>query len=151
VGAGRSLAVIAAGFVAASAFAHPGHHHHHHRGHAAPQTISAHRLLSNEELARRMAAGYGWTGSQWSCLDSLWTRESAGTWSSTVRNPYSGALGIAQALGHGPTNQYPAGPANGPVYSARAQIAWGLGYIHHTYGTPCVAWSDWQARDPHWY
>jgi hypothetical protein len=98
-----------------------------------------------------MAADRGWTGAQWGCLDNLWTRETAGTWSSRVTNPYSGALGIAQALGHGPTNQYPAGPANGPTFSASAQISWGLSYIAGKYGTPCVAWNDWNARDPHWY
>ena len=31
------------------------------------------------------------------------------------------------------------------------QIKWGLWYIEMSYGTPCNAWSTWQARSPHWY
>jgi resuscitation-promoting factor RpfB len=93
----------------------------------------------NEVTGRRLAADHHWTGVQWHCLDWLWTRESG--WSNVAENSKSGAYGIAQALGHGPTNQYPAGPANPPQSSARAQIDWGLKYIRFTYGTPCGAWS----------
>ena len=101
-------------------------------------------------LGQRMAARAGWTGAQWICLDWLWNRESG--WSRTAENPKSGAYGIAQALGHGPTNQYPAGPANPPTSSARAQIAWGLGYVANPpYGThtPCQAWGHEQTYG--WY
>ena len=31
------------------------------------------------------------------------------------------------------------------------QIQWGLDYIKRRYGTPCAAWSFWQAHNPHWY
>jgi hypothetical protein len=150
----RVAAAVMAGAVVLPAVVHGGHHHHRHGMHAhllsdgKPVQVHA---SGNARLAMHMAAAHGWDGRQQGCLWNLWQRESAGTWSPRVTNPYCGALGIAQALGHGPTNQYPAGPANGPVYSARAQIAWGIGYIDHTYGTPCVAWSDWQARSPHWY
>lgn len=95
---------------------------------------------ANVALGQRLAArDYGWTGNQWTCLYWLWNRESG--WSNTALNPKSGADGIAQALGHGPTNQYPAGPANPPVNDPRAQILWGLQYIKTTpgYGTPCAA------------
>lgn len=105
----------------------------------APSTLSA-----NETLGKLMASAYGWgSGPEWDALYDLWERESG--WSNTVSNPSSGAYGIAQALGHGPTNQYPAGPANPPpagTSSASAQIAWGLNYIKTTkgYGTPIAAW-----------
>lgn len=102
---------------------------------------------SNVDLGRQLAAGYGWTGRQFSCLDWLWTQESG--WSNTAENPKSGAYGVAQALGHGPTNQYPAGPANPPQSDPRAQEVWGLGYIKATYGTPCGAWAHEQADN--WY
>jgi hypothetical protein len=102
---------------------------------------------SNVDLGRQMAAGYGWTGQQWDCLNWLWTQESG--WSNTAENPKSGAYGIAQALGHGPTNQYPAGPANPPQSDPRAQITWGLGYIKDTYGSPCGAWAHEEAQN--WY
>jgi hypothetical protein len=94
-----------------------------------------------------MAAARGWTGSQWTCLDWLWTRESG--WSNTADNTQSGAYGIAQALGHGPTDQYPAGPANPPESDPATQIGWGLGYIAATYGKPCAAWQHETADD--WY
>jgi hypothetical protein len=101
----------------------------------APATISG-----NVALGKKMAAVYGWgSGAQWNALYALWERESG--WSNTAENPSSGALGIAQALGHGPTNQYPAGLANGPTFSAAAQIAWGLTYILATYGSPENAWA----------
>src|SRR5258707_518434 len=82
----------------------------------------------NVALGKLLAAPYGWsTGSNWNSLYALWERESG--WSNTAENQQSGAYGIAQALGHGPTNQYPAGPANPPISSATAQILWGLNYI----------------------
>jgi resuscitation-promoting factor RpfB len=113
---------------------------------AAPAAPSS--VAGNVALGEQLAGGYGWgSGSQWDCLYALWTRESG--WSATAENPQSGAYGIAQALGHGPTNQYPAGPANPPVSSASAQITWGLGYIAGRYGSPCAAWAHEQADG--WY
>jgi len=79
--------------------------------------------------------------------NELWTRESG--WSNTAENRKSGAYGIAQALGHGPTNQYPAGPANPPTSDPRAQVEWGLGYIANTYGDPCAAWAHEESQG--WY
>ena len=94
----------------------------------------------NQAIARLLAAPFGWsTGQQWADLVSLWNRESG--WDNKAENAQSGAYGIAQALGHGPTNQYPAGPANPPISSAAAQIAWGLSYIKGTYGSPAAAWA----------
>jgi len=33
-------------------------------------------VRQNIALGQRMARGYGWTGQQWGCLDSLWQGES---------------------------------------------------------------------------
>jgi hypothetical protein len=105
----------------------------------------------NEALANKMAAsGYGWTGSQATCLDELWTEESAGTWSPTVTNPYSGAYGIPQAL---PAGKMASAGADWRT-SAATQIKWGLGYIADTpYGThtPCGAWAHEKSTTPNWY
>jgi hypothetical protein len=100
---------------------------------------------ANQALGQQMAAAppYNWTGPEWPALQALWTRESG--WSNTAKNPSSGAYGIAQALGHGPTNQYPGGQyaaANPPpvgTSDAGTQIAWGLNYIKSTYGDPIAA------------
>lgn len=102
-----------------------------------PQAPSS--VKGNVALGEQMAKALGWTGQQWNALYNLWERESG--WSNTAENATSGAYGIAQALGHGPTNQYPAGPANPPTSSATAQIAWGLMYIKQRYGTPVAAWA----------
>jgi hypothetical protein len=103
---------------------------------------------SNVVLGKQIASAYGWgSGGQWNCLDWLWTQESG--WSNTAENSTSGAYGVAQALGHGPTNQYPAGPANPPQSDAGTQIRWGLGYIQGRYGSPCGAWAHEQSNN--WY
>ncbi len=113
------------------------------RAAAAPAGASG-----NVALGRRLARARGWErGPQWHCLYGLWQRESG--WSATAENPRSGAYGIAQALGHGPGGQYPAGPANPPRSDPAAQEKWGLGYIAARYGTPCGAWSHEQADG--WY
>ena len=140
-------AVVVAGAMASGIG--PAVHHHHH----APPAVTAPAPAppgGSVALGRQMAAQAGWTGSEWNCLDWLWTRESG--WNRLAENPKSGAYGIAQALGHGPTNQYPAGPANPPTSDARTQIRWGLGYIANTpYGThtPCQAWAHETANG--WY
>lgn len=95
---------------------------------AGPQMSAAD---ANVATGKRMAAAYGWTGAQWSCLDALWTRESS--WSDTAANPTSDARGIAQDI-----NGWSA--AN-PYGNAPAQIAWGLNYIRARYGSPCGAWA----------
>jgi len=108
-------------------------------GPSAPAPPAPANLNHNETLGKAMAAARGWTKKQWDALYRLWMRESG--WSNTAMNPSSGAYGIAQALGHGPTNQYPAGPANPPQSDPRAQIEWGLNYIAQKYGTPAKAWA----------
>src|SRR5580692_4119816 len=66
----------------------------------------------NEQLADKLAAdSYGWTGSQATCLNQLWSRETGGTWDSLITDPLSGSFGIAQALGHG----LPSTAVNDPV------------------------------------
>jgi hypothetical protein len=145
----RPLAIGAAVVVAVAAASSPAQHALHHHHHASAPAMAA-PAGGNVALGQQMAAQAGWTGGQWNCLDWLWNRESG--WSRTAENPKSGAYGIAQALGHGPTNQYPAGPANPPTSSAPAQIRWGLGYIANTpYGThtPCQAWAHEQSNG--WY
>lgn len=84
--------------------------------------------------ARGAIGGYGWGDEQFSCLVSLWNRESG--WRVQARNPSSGAYGIPQA--------YPAESLAkaGPDWrtNGATQIAWGLSYISSRYGSPCGAW-----------
>lgn len=98
---------------------------------------------SAQGIARSMLTARGWGSDQFDCLVTLWNHESG--WRVHAANP-SGAYGIPQAL-----PGYKMGSA-GPDWqnSAETQIKWGLGYISDRYGTPCGAWSQWQANGG-WY
>lgn len=90
---------------------------------------------ANEALGKRMAAALGWTGSQWTALQALWQRESG--WSTTAKNPQSGAYGIPQSL---PASKM-ASAGSDFLTNPATQIKWGLGYIAGRYGSPAGAWA----------
>ena len=98
---------------------------------------------SPQQIAEAMLASFGWSSSQFSCLDPLWAHESG--WSVTAYNPGSGAYGIPQAV---PGSKM---ASAGPDWQTNAatQIRWGLEYIKGTYGSPCAAWAHEQATG--WY
>jgi hypothetical protein len=102
-------------------------------------------VAKNKAIGMTLAAAYGWTGSEWTALDTLWTGESG--WDNRAKNPSSGAYGIPQALPASKMGTL----ANPPLSSASAQIAWGLKYIKQVYGSPSNALAKWQSRSPHWY
>jgi pyruvate/2-oxoglutarate dehydrogenase complex dihydrolipoamide acyltransferase (E2) component len=97
---------------------------------------------SPEQIAQRLLASYGWSG-QYSCLYSLWYRESG--WNPSAENPSSGAFGIPQAL---PGSKMASAGADWATNPA-TQIRWGLSYIQSVYGTPCGAWSHEESAG--WY
>ncbi len=84
-------------------------------------------------IAYRMLASFGFSTSQFGCLDSLWNQESG--WQYNAQNA-SGAYGIPQAL---PGSKMASSGADWQTNPA-TQINWGLGYIKSVYGTPCGAW-----------
>ena len=88
-----------------------------------------------QQIAIAMLASFGWSSGQFSCLDSLWQRESG--WNPYASNPSSGAYGIPQAL---PGSKMASAGADWAT-DAATQIRWGLGYIKATYGSPCGAWA----------
>lgn len=107
-----------------------------------------------QNIARMLLPRYGWTAQEMPDLILLWTQESG--WNPKAQNPTSGALGIAQALGHGQGdgtsgtlgNEYGAQYGLDDAQAAEAnsgnalqQIRWGLGYIKQRYGTPDGAWA----------
>jgi hypothetical protein len=98
---------------------------------------------SPQQIAEAMLASFGWSSSQFSCLDPLWAHESG--WSTTAYNSGSGAYGIPQAL---PGSRM---ASAGPDWQtdAATQIRWGLEYVEDTYGSPCAAWDHEQATG--WY
>jgi hypothetical protein len=98
---------------------------------------------SPRQIAQAMLGSFGWSSSQFSCLDPLWAHESG--WSVSAYNAGSGAFGIPQAL---PGSRM---ASAGPDWQTNAatQIKWGLDYIKGTYGSPCGAWSHEEATG--WY
>ncbi|MDX6284992.1 MAG: resuscitation-promoting factor RpfB [Frankiales bacterium] len=96
---------------------------------------------SPRAIGRALAARRGWTGSQWTCLNNLWTRESG--WHVHDANSSSGAYGIPQAL----PGRKMASAGSDWRDNATTQIRWGLGYIAGRYGTPCGAWHHFQAHN----
>ncbi|MDR3032595.1 MAG: transglycosylase SLT domain-containing protein [Kitasatospora sp.] len=60
-------------------------------------------------------------------------------------NSSSGAYGLMQAL---PGSKMASAGADWRDNPA-TQIKWGLAYMNETYGSPCAAWSFWQAHN--WY
>ncbi|MEY4367980.1 MAG: hypothetical protein RLZ28_1395 [Actinomycetota bacterium] len=75
----------------------------------------------------------GWSRAQYSCLVSLWERES--NWRVNAYNKSSGAYGIPQAL---PGIKMASVAADWQTNPA-TQIRWGVNYIDKRYGTACSA------------
>jgi hypothetical protein len=84
----------------------------------------------------------GGDSSQFSCLESLWGRESG--WNPNAQNPSSTAYGIPQFL-----DSTWAGTGIGKTSDGYRQIDAGLIYIDSRYGSPCGAWSHSQSTG--WY
>jgi len=115
------------------------------RGQAAAQSPAVTTAASGspQQIAQAMLGSFGWSSSQFSCLDPLWAHESG--WSVSAYNAGSGAFGIPQAL---PGSRM---ASAGPDWQTNAatQVKWGLDYIKGTYGSPCGAWSHEEATG--WY
>lgn len=80
-----------------------------------------------------------WQDKQWSCLSSLWGKESA--WNPSAFNSTKvmgkNAGGIPQLLGLDPATPAP------------RQIERGLDYIYYRYTTPCKAWEHFKQKGWH--
>ncbi|WP_370466553.1 transglycosylase SLT domain-containing protein [Streptacidiphilus sp. PB12-B1b] len=80
---------------------------------------------------------------QFGCFSEIVTRESG--WNYTATNAASGAYGLVQAL---PGDKMASAGSDWRTNPA-TQIKWGLSYMDSRYGSPCGAWSFWQAHS--WY
>jgi hypothetical protein len=98
---------------------------------------------SPQQIAKGMLGSFGWSSSEFGCLQSLWNAESG--WNVYASNPSSGAYGIPQAL---PGSKMASAGLDWQT-NAATQIRWGLGYIKQLYGSPCGAWSHEQSSG--WY
>jgi hypothetical protein len=107
---------------------------------AVTETVEA---TDPRDIAMGMLADYGWSSDQFSCLDSLYARESG--WNPSAANPSSGAYGIPQALPGDKMAEYGYDWQTNP----ETQLEWGLAYIQDRYGSPCGAWNFWLSNN--WY
>jgi hypothetical protein len=103
--------------------------------HRKPENIKAYTLSSIKK--------YGWNSTQYSCLYSLWKKESNWHWYSY--NKSSGAYGIPQATPGRKMRDAGKDWKTNPF----TQIKWGLSYIKRNHGTPCNAWQH--SKVHNWY
>lgn len=102
-------------------------------GNAAPIVANG-SPSQNRSLGRFLAAGVGWTGAQWTALDTVVNGESG--WSNTAQNPTSTAYGIGQNIN---PSTYPKAGQKAHGSNPHAQIVWTLKYIKSRYGDPINA------------
>ncbi|KUN08528.1 hypothetical protein AQI95_09210 [Streptomyces yokosukanensis] len=77
---------------------------------------------------------------QFQCFSNIVDHES--TWNYQAVNASSGAYGLVQALPAGKMASAGADWRTNPA----TQIKWGLNYMNERYGSPCDAWTFWQAN-----
>ncbi|MFD5610282.1 transglycosylase SLT domain-containing protein [Kitasatospora sp. NPDC127060] len=94
---------------------------------------------SVQDMARQIVGN----DAQFQCFSQIVKRESG--WDYTATNSGSGAYGLVQAL---PGSKMASAGADWRTNPA-TQIKWGVGYMNSRYGSPCGAWSFWQAHS--WY
>ncbi|MPY61936.1 aggregation-promoting factor C-terminal-like domain-containing protein [Streptomyces spongiae] len=99
----------------------------------APQ--SSYTTAEVQAIARGMVPG-----NQFQCFSNIVDHESG--WNYKAVNPSSGAYGLVQAY---PGSKMSSAGADWRTNPA-TQIKWGLNYMNDRYGSPCDAWSFWQAN-----
>jgi flagellar biosynthesis GTPase FlhF len=117
---------------------------------AAQQTASRSSVRTNipvkgsystaevQSMARSMVPS-----GQFQCFSNIVSRESG--WNYKAVNASSGAYGLFQAL---PGSKMASAGSDWQT-NPQTQIKWGLNYMNSRYGSPCEAWSFWQANN--WY
>ncbi|MFM6963584.1 MAG: lytic transglycosylase domain-containing protein [Micrococcales bacterium] len=88
---------------------------------------------TSKQFALQQLLDMGYGSEQYSCLVTLWNRES--NWRVNAVNSSSGAYGIPQAL----PGAKMASAGEDWLINPETQIRWGLSYIKGRYGSPCGA------------
>ncbi|MFJ8952185.1 MULTISPECIES: lytic transglycosylase domain-containing protein [unclassified Streptomyces] len=101
-------------------------------------TQASYSTAQVQSMARQMVPS-----GQFQCFSNIVDHESS--WNYKATNASSGAYGLFQAL---PGTKMSSAGADWQTNPA-TQIKWGLGYMNDRYGSPCEAWSFWQANN--WY
>lgn len=97
---------------------------------------ASYTIAEVQAMARQMIPG-----DQFQCFSNIVDHESG--WNYQATNPSSGSYGLVQAL---PASKMASAGADWKTNPA-TQIKWGLGYMNDRYGSPCEAWSFWQANN----
>ncbi|MER5686472.1 transglycosylase SLT domain-containing protein [Streptomyces sp. NPDC002205] len=108
------------------------------RSASAFATQSSYTVAEVQAMARQMIPS-----DQFQCFSNIVNHESS--WNYRATNAGSGAYGLVQAL---PGSKMASAGADWQTNPA-TQIKWGLNYMDSRYGSPCGAWSFWQANS--WY
>lgn len=99
---------------------------------------SSYTVAQIQAMARQMVPS-----GQFQCFSNIVNHESS--WNYKAVNASSGAYGLFQALPGSKMSSVGSDWQTNPA----TQIKWGLNYMDSRYGSPCDAWSFWQAN--HWY
>ncbi|MEX2969113.1 transglycosylase SLT domain-containing protein [Streptomyces sp. C184] len=99
---------------------------------------SSYSIAETQAIAHQMMAS-----DQFQCFSNIVDHESG--WNYKATNAGSGAYGLVQAL---PGSKMSSAGSDWQTNPA-TQIKWGLNYMNDRYGSPCGAWSFWQANS--WY
>ncbi|MER6460330.1 aggregation-promoting factor C-terminal-like domain-containing protein [Streptomyces sp. NPDC001288] len=99
---------------------------------------SSYSVSQIQAMAQQMVAS-----GQFQCFSNIVSHESG--WNYRAVNASSGAYGLFQALPGSKMSSVGADWQTNPA----TQIKWGLNYMNSRYGSPCEAWSFWQANS--WY
>ncbi|WP_198678270.1 transglycosylase SLT domain-containing protein [Streptomyces sp. Go-475] len=99
---------------------------------------TSYTIAQIQAMARQMVPA-----GQFQCFSNIVDHES--DWNYKAVNPSSGAYGMFQALPGSKMSSVGADWRTNPA----TQIKWGLNYMNDRYGSPCDAWSFWQANN--WY
>ncbi|GHH77342.1 hypothetical protein GCM10018793_25180 [Streptomyces sulfonofaciens] len=101
-------------------------------------TQASYTVAQVQAMARQMVPA-----DQFQCFSNIVSHESG--WNYHAVNASSGAYGLFQAL---PGSKMSSAGADWQTNPA-TQVKWGLSYMDGRYGSPCSAWSFWQANS--WY
>jgi hypothetical protein len=96
---------------------------------------SSYTIAQVQAIARQIVPS-----GQFQCFSNIVDHESS--WNYQAVNASSGAFGLVQALPAGKMASAGADWRTNPA----TQIKWGLSYMNERYGSPCDAWSYWQAN-----
>ncbi|MFD7689323.1 transglycosylase SLT domain-containing protein [Streptomyces sp. NPDC059781] len=99
---------------------------------------SSYTIAEVQAMARQIVPA-----DQFQCFSTIVDHESS--WNYMADNPTSDAYGLMQAL---PGSKMASAGADWATNPA-TQIKWGLNYMNVRYGSPCEAWTFWQAN--HYY